>query len=180
VISVLIPREKLVIDKLPHSLYFVGMGVVLTGWLALILFPRKAWANFWFSGLVVPQLLCFVYMYSLLIYWFLPPAASFSEFFTLEGVYKMFGNPGLLLVAWINIIAMDLVVGAWMARKAAQIGMPYVYLLPCLVLTFVFPGFGFALFSAMAAFCRGWAEISKFEGQPPVNTSPVASRPGVG
>jgi hypothetical protein len=169
-----------VIDKLPHVFYFVVMGLALLGWLALILFPRQTWANFWCSGLVVPLLLCFVYMYFLLTYWFQPPAASLLEFLTLEGVYRMFGNPGLLLVAWINIVAMDLVVGAWMARKAAQIGMPYLYLLPCLVVTFVFAGFGFTLFTMMAALGRGWTEISKFEGQPPVNASPVASRPGVG
>ena len=165
------------IEQLPHYLYFAVMAVVVIGWLALILFPRASWANFWFSGLIVPLLLCFVYMFLLLTFWYRPPVASISEFYTLEGVYTMFGNHGLHLVAWINIIAMDLVVGAWMARKAAQICMPYVYLLPCLVLTFVFAGFGFALFALMAALGGGWSKIANFEGQPPTNTAPVAVRP---
>jgi len=166
------------IDHLPHVLYLVVMIVAIIGWLSLILFPRHPWANFWFAGLVVPLLLSLLYMYLLVTYWFRPPALSFTQFFSLEGVSTQFGNRGLLLVAWINLIAMDLVVGAWFARKAAQIRMPKVYLLPCLVLTFVFAGFGFALFCGIVAIGGGWAQIAKFEAQPPVNSSPVVVRPG--
>jgi len=64
-----------------------------------------------------------------------------------------------------------------MARKAAQIRMPYVYLLPCLVMTFVFAGVGFTLFTIVTAIGKRWSEIAKFEAQPPTNTSPVAARP---
>lgn len=165
------------LETLPHVLYFVVMALVLTGWLALIFFPRRSWANFWFAGLIVPMTLCILYMYLLLTFWFYPPAARFTQFITLDGVYDMFGNRGLLLVGWINLVTMDLVVGAWMTRKAAQIRMPYVYLLPCLVVTFVFAGFGFSLFTIVAAIGGGWKEIGKFEAQPPVNIAPVLARP---
>jgi len=165
------------IEKLPHYLYFVVMGIVVIGWLALILFPRQRWANFWFAGLIVPLILSLTYTYLLVTYWFQPPVATLTQFIELEGVYAMFANPGLLLVAWLNIIGMDLVVGSWMARKAAQIRMPYVYLLPCLVMTFVFAGVGFTLFTIVTAIGKRWSEIAKFEAQPPTNTSPVAARP---
>jgi hypothetical protein len=165
------------IDRLPHVLYFVVMFIVVIGWLALILFPRRPWANFWFSGLAIPLVLYFFYMYLLVTFWFRLPAATLSQFFSLEGVYAMFANPGLLLVAWLNIITTDLVAGAWMARKAAQIYMPYIYLLPCLIVTFVFVGFGFPLFALFVAIGKGWSEVAKFEGVPPTNTSPVAVRP---
>jgi hypothetical protein len=165
------------IDNLPTILYFVVMALAVIGWAALIVFPRQSWANFWFAGLIVPLVLSLIYMYLLVTFWFRPPAATLTQFATLAGVYAMFGNAGLLLVAWINIIAMDLVVGAWMTRKAAQIGMPYIYLLPCLVMTFVFAGFGFTMFTIVAATGRGWSEIAKFEGQPPTDTSPVFARP---
>src|SRR6267142_3936102 len=97
------------IEKLPYVLYFVVTALALVGWLSLIIFPRSAWSNFWLAGLVIPLLLALVYMASLLIFWFCPPGASFFQFFTLGGLYKMLGNPGLLLVAWINILSMDLV-----------------------------------------------------------------------
>jgi hypothetical protein len=166
-----------VIDRLPHYLFFVVMTLDVLGWSALVLFPRRPWANFWFSGLVIPLMLYCFYMYLLVTFWFRPPAAVFSQFFTLEGVYAMFGNSGLLLVGWLNLITTDLVAGAWMARKAAQIRMPYVYLLPCLVVTAIFAGFGFTLFAIFVAIGRGWSEIAKFEDAPPTNTDPVAVRP---
>ena len=162
------------IDKLPHYLFFVVMPLAVIGWLALIVFPRNRWTNFWCSGVVIPLLLYLVYMYLLVVFWYRAPVASFSQFLTLEGVSAMLSNRGLLLVAWINIIATDLVAGAWMARKAAQIRMPYLYLLPCLILTFVFVGFGFTLFLIITAIGRGWSRIAKFEAQPLTNIEPVA------
>ena len=168
------------LESLPGVLYFVVMGLALMGWLALIFFPRRSWANFWFSGVLIPMLLCLMYMYLLITYWFYPPAARFTQFVTLDGVYAMFGNRGLLLVGWINLIAMDLVVGAWMTRKAAQIRMPYIYLLPCLIVTFVFAGFGFSLFTLIVGVGGGWSEIASFEAQPPVNIVPAVARPTAG
>jgi hypothetical protein len=165
------------IQSLPNNLYFVVMALAVIGWLALIFFPHRTWANYWFSGLTIPLVLSLIYIYLLIAYWFQPPAANLFQFMTLRGVYAMFGNNGLLLVAWINIVAMDLVVGAWMTRKATQIRMPYVWLLPCLILTFVFAGFGFTLFSIVTAIGGGWTEMAKFEGQPPIDVSPVFARP---
>lgn len=167
------------IDALPDYLYFVVMALAAVGWLGLILFPRYRLTNFWLAGLFVPLVLCLLYMYLLLTFWFRDPPANIFQFATLDGVAAMFRNKGLLLVAWINLIMMDLVVGAWMTRKAAQIRMPYVYLLPCLVVTFVFAGFGFTLFAIMAAAGGGWSQIARFEGQPPFNAAPVFARPGV-
>lgn len=164
------------INNLPHVFYPIVMGVVLLGWLSLIVFPRRSWANFWFAGVIVPLVLSFVYMYFLLTFWFIPPAGVLLDFTTLRGVYKMFGNSGLLLVAWINIIAMDLVVGAWMARKAEQVRMPYIYLLPCLIVTFVFAGFGFSLFVIITAIAGRWQAIAKVESVPATESQPVAAR----
>lgn len=167
------------IDSLPYYLYFVNMAIVTLGWLALIVFPRSRWANFWFAGLAVPLVLSLIYMYVLVTFWFRDPPANLFQFLTLEGVVNMLRNRGVLLAAWLDLTSMDLVVGAWMARKAAQIRMPYIYLLPCLILGFVFAGFGFTLFAIIAAIGGGWIEIAKFEAQPPTNTVPEAARPDV-
>jgi hypothetical protein len=167
------------IDSLPTYLYYLVMALVLFGWLGLIIFPRRRLTNFWIAGLVVPLALCLLYMYLLLTFWYRDPAGKFTQFLTLGGIGDMFRNSGLLLVAWINLTMMDLVGGAWMTRKAAQIRMPYVYLLPCLILTFVFVGFGFTLFAIVAAIGGGWSRIAEFEGAPPTNTEPVAARPDV-
>lgn len=167
------------IQAAPNILYGVVMAICVTGWLALIFFPRRAWANFWFAGVAVPLILSLSYTTLLFIYWVQPPAAHLTQFLSLVGVYTMFGNPGILLVAWIDLVAIDLVVGAWMARKAVQIRMPYAFLLPCLIMTFVFVGWGFLMFAIFAAMKGGWGEMLKFEGEPPINSSPVFARPEI-
>jgi hypothetical protein len=163
-------------EGIPCYLYYVVMGVAVIGWLVLIFFPRRPWANFWFAGLAVPLILSFFYMYLLITFWWGPPPARLTEFLTLEGVHVQLTNRGLLLVAWINIIAMDLVVGAWMARKAAQVRMPYVYLLPCLIMTYVFAGFGFTLFTIVMSVGGKWPLVARVEDVPPLDSFPVSAR----
>jgi Domain of unknown function (DUF4281) len=167
------------IDSLPNSLYYVVMGLSTIGWLALIVFPRSRWANFWLAGLVLPLALCLIYMYLVPTFWFRDPPASLLQFLSLEGISNMLRNRGMLLVAWTDLVIMDLVGAAWMTRKAAQIRMPYIYLLPCLLVGFVFIGYGFMLFAIIAAIGGGWSRIAEFEAQPPTNTEPAAARPDV-
>lgn len=165
------------IDSLPNILYYVVMGLSTIGWLGLIFFPRWRLTNFWLGGLVIPLALCLIYMFLVLTFWFRDPPASILQFLSLEGISQMFRNRGVLLVAWTDLVIMDLVGAAWMTRKAAQIRMPYIYLLPCLLVGFFFIGFGFALFAIIAAIGGGWPVIASFEAQPPTNTIPEAARP---
>lgn len=51
----------------------------------------------------------------------------------------------------LNSVVMALVAAGRPARETAQTRMPYVYLLPRLILTFVFAGFGFTLSATVAA-----------------------------
>ena len=163
------------IDKLPDMLFYLVMILAAISWLALIVFPRRPWANFWFSGLVMPVVLGLLYTVVMLIFWFQNPPGKVSGFFSLPGLRGLFDNPGLLLAGFIDLILMPLVAGAWMARKAAQIRMPYVYLLPCLVLTLAVPGTGFVLFAVIVAIGGRWSEIAGFDGQPPAETEPMAA-----
>jgi hypothetical protein len=167
------------IDSLPNILYYVVMGLSTIGWLGLIFFPRSRLTNFWLAGLVLPLALCLIYMFLVLTFWFRDPPASLRQFLSLEGIVDMFRNHGMLLVAWTDLVIMDLVGAAWMTRKAAQIRMPYIYLLPCLLVGFLFIGFGFTLFAIIAAIGGGWPVIAAFEAQPPTNTVPEAARPDV-
>jgi ABA DEFICIENT 4-like len=154
-------------SSLPDVFFAIVMIMVVTAWVSLIFFPRSHRANFWYAGVIVPTTLSVVYMYFLLAFWFVEPAGHFYQFESLKGVYALFGNNGLLLVGWINIIAMDIVLGAWMARKAAQVRMPYIYLLPCLILTFAFAGLGFTIFTIVMAVGGRWSAIAKLEGAGP-------------
>ena len=84
----------------------------------------------------------------------------------------------LLLAGFLDLLIMPLLLAAWMARKAAQVRMPYVYLLICMVVTFGAPGTGFVLYALFVALGGRWSQIARFDGQPPVNAAPVFARPG--
>lgn len=163
---------------LPDILYIVAFVLTGLGWLTLIVFPRQSWANFWFAGLWVPLLLGLLYTFVLFYYFFSPYRSNPFHFFTLDGLRCLLSKDGLLLAIFLDILLLSLICGAWMCRKAAQIRMPYIYLLPCLLLTFGVPGTGFAFFALFVATGGRWSQMARFEGQPPTNTEPVFARPG--
>lgn len=157
--------------------YYVIVTIALSGWLALIFFPRRPWANFWYAGVLVPLVLGLLFIFFCLFYWNTPPPGKVSAYLSLNGVHELFQNPGLLLVGWTDLLFVDLILGAWMARRAAQARIPYIYLLPCLLLTFTFAGFGFALFAVICAVGGRWSAIARFEGIPDTESQPVWALP---
>jgi len=172
-------------------LYFISFIVTAVTYLTLIIFPRQSWANFWFAGLYVPLLLSILYTFVLFIGFFQevrnPPLtgqviANFSsplEFFSLPGLRFLFAKDLLLLAGFLDLLIMPMLLAAWMARKAAQIRMPYVYLLICIIVTFGAPGTGFVLYALFVGLGGSrWSQIARFDGQPPVNSAPVFARPG--
>lgn len=159
------------------DLYYVMVGTTLIGWIALIAFPRNSSVNFWFAGFGLPVVLSLFYTVLLGLYWHIVPEGLFSEFLTLSGVYTMFSNQGLQLVGLTDLFTVSLFVGGWMTRKAAQTNMPRLLLYPCLVLTFLLPGVGFAAFAIAASVGGRWNGISEVEQVPPVESQPVAAVP---
>jgi len=165
----------------PGWAYTVSLILTMVGYLVLIVFPRQSWANFWFSGIVVPVMLGVLYTIVLLIGALpspqFPKWANPLDFFTLVGLRRLFTRDYLLLAGFLDLLILPLMAAAWMTRKAAQIRMPYIFLLPCIILTFGVPGTGVVVFVMFASARGRLQEIPRFEGQPPVNTAPVFSRP---
>ena len=163
--------------ELPRDWYYVVMALDIAGWLVLLLFPRRPWANFWIAGLIVPLLLSLISVFFLIAFFLVPPPLSFASYKSLDDIYAMFANRGLLLVAWTNLEIMDLALAAWMVRMAARVKIPYALVLPCLLLTFVFAGFGFTLFAALAGVGGRWKAIAKAEGPQPTDSDPIDAQP---
>jgi len=159
-------------------MYLIAFIATAVAYLTLIVFPRQSWANFWFAGLILPLLLSILYTFVLFIGFFVPNISSPFEFFSLPGLRFLFAKNLLLLAGFLDLLIMPLLLAAWMARKAAQVRMPYIYLLICLVVTFGAPGTGFVLYALFAGLGGKWSQIARFDGQPPVNTSPVFARSG--
>lgn len=170
-------------------LYVISLIVTMVSLLTLIIFPRQSWANFWLCGLIVPLLLSILYTFVLFIGFFqqveyppgtvIAPYSNPLEFFSLPGLRLLFAKDLLLLAGFLDLLIMPLLVASWMTRKAAQVRMPYVYLVICVLLTFGAPGTGFVFFALFVGLSRGgWPQIARFDSQPPFNTAPVYAQPG--
>lgn len=163
--------------ELVPALFYIAMAIAAVGWLALLFFPRRLSANLWFAGVAVPLVLGLFYLFIMLIFWFQPPQGKLVNFLSIGGMERLFQNRGLLVAAWMDLLLLPLILGAWMARKAMQVRMPYIYLLPCLLLTATVPGIGFVLFVVVASFGSRWGNIAQVENVAPTNSAPVAVTP---
>jgi len=126
-------------------LFSLAGMLAMAGWLALLLSPwMPQWSDH-FAGYLVPIVLSIGYT-TLLI--FFPPRNE-GGFGSLAEVQQLFTSSSALLAGWVHFLAFDLVVGAWICRKARQNGISFWMVVPCLPATFLFGPAGFLLFSAM-------------------------------
>lgn len=129
----------------PDSLFQIANMTALAGWLVLLaspLFPNTAYR---ISGAAIPLLLSIAYAGLILAYF----GQGDGGFDTLANVMKLFSRPEAVLAGWIHYLAFDLFVGAWEARTARAEGIPFLLVVPCLALTFLFGPAGFLAFSIL-------------------------------
>ena len=67
-------------------------------------------------------------------------------FGSLDQVFAIFQNPGMVLAGWIHYLAFDLFIGSWEVRDARRIGIHHVLVIPCLVGTFLVGPVGLLLY----------------------------------
>ncbi len=133
-----------------YELVFSIAGMLsMAGWLALLASP---WIPRWsdrIAGWVIPLVLSAGY-FSLLVF-FPPESGGFGD---LAEVSELFSYDSALMAGWIHFLAFDLVIGAWICRRARQDKLPFWLVLPCLPLTFLFGPIGFLLFSLILGATR--------------------------
>lgn len=90
------------------------------------------------SAVSVPLLLAAVYLTLVILYF----SKSGGGFGSLAQVSKLFQNPYVLLAGWIHYLAFDLFTGAWLVRDAERLRIAHAFVVPCLLLTFLFGPIG--------------------------------------
>jgi hypothetical protein len=124
------------------TIFSLVNAVALMSWLTLILFPFRPFTNKVLIGVAV-SLLCVTY--AALVYNGLQPT-DFTKFRTLEGITSVMSVTGAALIGWVHYLAFDLLTGLFIANNAAKHGIPYPWILPCLILTFMLGPVGLLLY----------------------------------
>ena len=130
-----------------EQLFSILNLVTMAAWLPLVFLPRARWATA-VVPVVMPALLALVY--AALIAVALP--GSEGGFSSLAGVSALFDNPWGLLAGWTHYLAFDLFIGGWEVRDAQRRGIPHLFIVPALVLTFLLGPGGLLLYLAIRSF----------------------------
>ncbi len=129
----------------PELVFSVANALAALSWLLLIVLPRRASVARGMASFGVPVVLALVYVALIATRW----AGSAGGFSTLADVAELFSNPWLLLAGWVHYLCFDLLIGYWQTRDAADRGIPHVFVVPCLVLTFLFGPAGWLLYQGI-------------------------------
>jgi hypothetical protein len=125
-----------------NQIFSIANVVAMCGWLLLVVLPGRRWVTHVVAGVAIPA--AFAVLYSVLI------AIHFADaeggFSTLPDVALLFSNPWLLLAGWIHYLAFDLLVGSWEVRDSRERGIRHIFVVPCLILTFLFGPAGWLLY----------------------------------
>lgn len=118
--------------------------VALLAWIMLVAFPTRRGVSHVLCPIVVPGVLAACY--AAVIGWKLvsggPPP---GDVMTIAGLRAVFADDWVFAAAWTHYLAFDMVVGAWIARDAVRIGIPWPLRTLALGLTFLAGPVGFLI-----------------------------------
>ena len=127
----------------------VGDFIVLTGeTFAAMLRPPYAWRELieqiWFVARVsvVPTVVLSIPYTVLIVFFFRAAPGGFD---TLANVQALFTSPWAALAGWVHYLAFDLFIGALIARRVMERGIPRLVLVVLLPATFLFGPIGLLL-----------------------------------
>jgi hypothetical protein len=129
------------------TLFQLCTTTAMVGWLVLLASPLAPTLADRVSGLLIPVLLAILYTGLMMAFWTRAPGG----FDSLLNVMRLFTKPEIALAGWIHYLAFDLFVGAWEVRTARAEHMPFIIVVPCLFLTFLFGPAGYLAFACLRA-----------------------------
>lgn len=131
----------------PESMFSLVSFTAMAGWAVLaagVAFNNTLLRDL-LAGRFFPALLALAYAGLIALFW----TGSDGGFDSLDSVARLFANPWLLLAGWVHYLAFDLAIGAIIARKTCDEGLPRLALIPILPLTFLFGPIGWLAFEVL-------------------------------
>ncbi len=124
------------------QLFQIANTTALVSWIALIVQPRRVAPLLRY---LVPGALAVLYAWAIVTS--LP--GSQGGFDSLANVKMLFTNDRAVLAGWVHYLAFDLFIGCWEVLDARDRGVRYLFVIPCLVLTFMLGPVGLLLYFAV-------------------------------
>jgi hypothetical protein len=132
-----------------EMIFYASTSLSALGWLLLMLFPHKGITqNLVHKKPVLSLAISVMYLYCIAVYLW----DAKGGFFSLADVRLLFEEDFLLLAGWIHYLALDLVIGAWMVRRAKERGIPHLTMIPVLVFAYALAPIGYILYFILKSF----------------------------
>ena len=130
-----------------ENIYLIANFGVIPFWLLLIILPNHPVTNFFVHSIIAPLLLASAYgfvAYNIFLEGNI--LDSFELYSGLDGIYSMFSNESFLLILWIHFLAINLFLGAWIARDSNKYMTPRFFVIIALTLTYFTGPIGLLLY----------------------------------
>ena len=109
--------------------------LALVAWIALVLVPGRRVVSGVLCAVAVPGILAAGY--AAVVAWKLATNPPAGDVMTIAGLRAVFADDWVFAAAWTHYLCFDMVVGAWIARDAVRLGIPWPLRTVALVLTFL-------------------------------------------
>ena len=121
------------------QLFQFASKTALLSWIALVVQPKRVAPVLRF---VVPSALAMLYIWALAT----APKNPDGGFGSLAQVKALFTQDRAILAGWVHYLAFDLFIGCWEVMDARERGINHLFVIPCLLLTFIFGPVGLLLY----------------------------------
>ena len=137
---------RLILEVLgmPQTFFQVTNTIALLAWIALVVFPSRRLISSVVCATVVPAILACGYA-GLIGWQIVSGGPTPTDLSTIDGLQQLFSDDWVFAAAWTHYLVFDMVVGAWIARDAVRLGIPWPLRSLALTLTFLAGPVGFLL-----------------------------------
>lgn len=125
-----------------ETIFSIANFIALAGWIFLVFAPRWSWTRRIILSGAISLLLAVAYLVLIVLFF----GKAEGGFGSLAEVMKLFTNQWAALAGWIHYLAFDLFTGSWEVKDSQARGISHWFVVPCLILTFLFGPIGFLLY----------------------------------
>jgi len=130
------------------KIFSIANTIALLSWVLLIFVPRWVGTRKLILSGAIPLLLAVAYFFLIVLFF----GKADGGFDSLANVMKLFTNEWAVLAGWIHYLAFDLFVGIWEVKDSQSRNISHLFVIPCLILTFLLGPIGFLLYSILRFF----------------------------